>query len=220
MFLPDDSAAATRLNKFGLGFVRSSVSSCICRVQRRFCGLGDAPLSPSALAPGSPCRKSSSELGKPSRQRCYPQSEPSPCCPAVNSPWGKSRIRPSRGAVESRTLNRMAMGKRPAARHGSPLWVTTADPRSWPQATRKRWSTGSRSWRRSRRPRRRAPTRCSRPRRPSCSASAAGYRSWAAGAGAAEGEAVNWRTRTTGGAEPASIMASEAPSACRAPSTR
>ena len=38
-----------------------------------------------------------------------------------------SRIRSGRGAVEFRTLSSMAMGKRPAARQGSPLWVTTAD---------------------------------------------------------------------------------------------
>ena len=46
---------------------------------------------------------------------------------AANSPWRKSRIRPGRGAVEFRTLSSMAMGKRPAARQGSPLWVETAD---------------------------------------------------------------------------------------------
>ena len=44
-----------------------------------------------------------------------------------NSLWRKSRIRPGPGAVEFRTLSGMAMGKRPAARQGSPLWVTTAD---------------------------------------------------------------------------------------------
>ena len=44
-----------------------------------------------------------------------------------SSLWRKSRIRPGPGAVEFRTLNGMAIGKRPAARQGSPLWVTTAD---------------------------------------------------------------------------------------------
>ena len=44
-----------------------------------------------------------------------------------NSPWRKSRIRPGPGAVEFRTLNGMAMGKRPAARQASPMWVDTAD---------------------------------------------------------------------------------------------
>ena len=39
----------------------------------------------------------------------------------------KSRIRPGPGAVEFRTLNGMAMGKRPAARQASPMWVDTAD---------------------------------------------------------------------------------------------
>ena len=34
----------------------------------------------------------------------------------MNSPWRKPRIRLGRGAVEFRTLNGMAMGKRPAAR--------------------------------------------------------------------------------------------------------
>ena len=41
--------------------------------------------------------------------------------------WRKSRIRPGPGAVEFRTLNGMAMGKRPAARQASPMWVDTAD---------------------------------------------------------------------------------------------
>ena len=44
-----------------------------------------------------------------------------------NSLWRKSRIRPGPGAVEFRTLNGMAMGKRPAARQASPMWVDTAD---------------------------------------------------------------------------------------------
>ena len=43
------------------------------------------------------------------------------------SPWRKSRIRLGPGAVEFRTLNGMAMGKRPAARQASPMWVDTAD---------------------------------------------------------------------------------------------
>ena len=46
---------------------------------------------------------------------------------ARNSLWRKSRIRPGPGAVEFRTLNGMAMGKRPAARQASPMWVDTAD---------------------------------------------------------------------------------------------
>ena len=44
-----------------------------------------------------------------------------------SSLWRKSRIRPGPGAVEFRTLNGMAMGKRPAARQASPMWVDTAD---------------------------------------------------------------------------------------------
>ena len=46
---------------------------------------------------------------------------------ARNSLWRKSRIRPGPGAVEFRTLNGMAMGKRPAARQAAPMWVDTAD---------------------------------------------------------------------------------------------
>ena len=45
----------------------------------------------------------------------------------LTSLWRKSRIRPGPGAVEFRTLNGMAMGKRPAARQASPMWVDTAD---------------------------------------------------------------------------------------------
>ena len=45
----------------------------------------------------------------------------------TSSLWRKSRIRPGPGAVEFRTLNGMAMGKRPAARQASPMWVDTAD---------------------------------------------------------------------------------------------
>ena len=45
----------------------------------------------------------------------------------LSSLWRKSRIRPGPGAVEFRTLNGMAMGKRPAARQASPMWVDTAD---------------------------------------------------------------------------------------------
>ena len=47
--------------------------------------------------------------------------------PPLSSLWRKSGNGPGPGAIESRTVNGMAMGKRPAARQGSPLWVTTAD---------------------------------------------------------------------------------------------
>ena len=51
--------------------------------------------------------------------------------PEPISLWRKSWIRPGPGAVEFRTLNGMAMGKRPATRQASPMWVETADlPRS------------------------------------------------------------------------------------------
>ena len=54
--------------------------------------------------------------------------------PLAEAPWAvdeeephPSRIQPGPGAVEFRTLNGMAMGKRPAARQASPMWVDTAD---------------------------------------------------------------------------------------------
>ena len=43
------------------------------------------------------------------------------------SPVKQIQLRVWLGAVGCRTLNDMAMGKRPAARQGSPWWVTTAD---------------------------------------------------------------------------------------------
>ena len=63
--------------------------------------------------------------------RCQIQGAPSAMkstlSATLSSLWRKSRIRPGPGAVEFRTLNGMAMGKRPAARQASPMWVDTAD---------------------------------------------------------------------------------------------
>ena len=101
------------------------------RGRRRAAGSRRAPLAVVGRAPirleGQTIAAASERRGDRPPSRSSIPGAGRTCPTAHSSLWRKSRIRLGPGAVEFRTLSGRAMGKRPAARQGAPLWVTTAD---------------------------------------------------------------------------------------------